>query len=164
MAKAKRLSVTLYAVKETKKGRFLGKNILGGRRFTSFKNAEFWPTVFNAKDAAENSNMFLHGNFKVIECHMTSDQEQAESGGNTRQRTTIANVQTDPNNRTPKKKAAPKKKKKTKQKKQDKFEPIKKCGTHPKYTGKRKPKRTKKYPNGCPVCWKIYEEKHKEVS
>lgn len=30
------------------------------------------------------------------------------------------------------------------------------CKKHPKYTASRKPSRTKKYPRGCPQCWKVW--------
>lgn len=33
-----------------------------------------------------------------------------------------------------------------------------KCKEHPKYKAFRHPKRTTKYPQGCPVCVKLYEE------
>jgi len=34
-----------------------------------------------------------------------------------------------------------------------------KCKKHPKYEGKNPPRKTKKYPEGCPKCWRIYYEK-----
>ena len=37
-----------------------------------------------------------------------------------------------------------------------------KCNNHPKYKGIDKPKKTKKYPKGCPTCWWVYANRKAE--
>ena len=38
---------------------------------------------------------------------------------------------------------------------------MEKCRKHPRYTGKRKPRPTGLYPDGCPKCWEIHKEFHR---
>ena len=33
-----------------------------------------------------------------------------------------------------------------------------KCKEHPRYAAMRKPVKTQKHPDGCPVCWGIWEK------
>lgn len=45
-------------------------------------------------------------------------------------------------------------------KKRSKTSQLTACTEHPTYKGIRKPKRTEKHPEGCPMCWEIYNAKN----
>lgn len=32
------------------------------------------------------------------------------------------------------------------------------CKEHPRYTATRKPVKTQKHPDGCPICWAVWDE------